>query len=355
MKNPNSYFEQRDNNNIERLREIIPTMPDYVEDYFLSIQTRTTPLTRLNYACDLRIFFDFLAERKYKKNVKEISLADLDFLTAKDVERFLDYLSYYKRDGKIYKCKENAKERKLCSVRAFLKFMFKSDMISSNIAEKVDSVKLHEKPILYLENHEVNELLDTTLSGDGLSSRQKSWHNITKTRDNAIISVFLGTGIRISELVGINVEDIDFEQNAIKITRKGGNQQIVYFPREVNEALNDYLDWLEVYTTEHEDFAAKITDREALFLSMQGTRITVRAVENLVKKYAKIISPLKKITPHKLRSTFGTGLYRDTHDIYIVADVLGHKDINTTKKHYAATSEEMRKDVAKTVKLKKDE
>ena len=87
---------------------------------------------------------------------------------------------------------------------------------------------------------------------------------------------------------------------------------------------------------------------------MQYRRITVRAVENLVKKYAKIVTPLKKITPHKLRATYGTALYRETGDIYIVADVLGHRDVNTTRKHYAAITEDHRKSVAGAVKLHDD-
>ena len=228
-------------------------------------------------------------------------------------------------------------------------------MITANIAEKVDSVKIHEKPILFLDNNEVNDLLDTVETGYGLSSRQKSWHDLTQKRDIAILSLFLGTGMRISELVGIDKNDVDFASNAVKITRKGGNTSIVYFPEEVSSALEDYLNWIDEYSKRNVDFLKKITDTNALFLSLQGSRISVRAVENLVKKYAQIISPLKKITPHKLRSTFGTGLYRDTRDIYIVADILGHKDINTTKKHYAATSDELRRDVAKTLKLRKDD
>ena len=83
-------------------------------------------------------------------------------------------------------------------------------------------------------------------------------------------------------------------------------------------------------------------------------RISIRAVENLVQKYSKIVTPLKKISPHKLRSTYGTQLYRETQDIYVVADVLGHKDVNTTKKHYAAISEDIRRSVAGKVKLRDD-
>lgn len=82
--------------------------------------------------------------------------------------------------------------------------------------------------------------------------------------------------------------------------------------------------------------------------------MNVRSVENLVKKYAKIVTPLKKITPHKLRSTYGTALYQETGDIYLVADVLGHKDVNTTKKHYAALDDARRRQAAKAVRLRED-
>lgn len=354
MKNE-SYFDNRDKNNLERLENICEKLPEYVEDFFLSIQMRTTPLTRLNYASDLHTFFDFLAQKKFKKEIKDISIHDMDFITSRDLEKFLAYLSYYSKNGKVYKCNEHAKERKLCSVRSFLKFLFREDLITANIAEKVDSVKIHEKPILFLENNEVNDLLDTVETGSGLTSRQKTWHDLTQKRDIAILNLFLGTGMRISELIGIDKNDIDFSSNAVKITRKGGNTSIVYFPEEVAVALQDYLAWIDEYSEKNAEFAKKIVNTDALFLSLQGSRISVRAVENLVKKYAQIISPLKKITPHKLRSTFGTGLYRDTRDIYIVADILGHKDINTTKKHYAATSDELRRDVAKSLKLRKDD
>ena len=90
----------------------------------------------------------------------------------------------------------------------------------------------------------------------------------------------------------------------------------------------------------------------ALFLSLQKKRISVRAVEKLVKKYSECSTPLKKITPHKLRSTYGTALYEQTGDIYVVAEVLGHKDVNTTKKHYASISDNIKRSVANKVKLR---
>ena len=93
---------------------------------------------------------------------------------------------------------------------------------------------------------------------------------------------------------------------------------------------------------------------DALFLSLQKKRMDVRSVQNLVKKYARVITPLKNISPHKLRSTFGTNLYNETGDIYLVADVLGHSDVNTTRRHYAAMSDENRRVAAHKIHLRDD-
>ena len=205
--------------------------------------------------------------------------------------------------------------------------------------------KLHEKPILRLERDEMQKLLDTVATGDGLTQRQQKYLCFTRTRDAAMLLLFLGTGIRVSECVGLNVDDLDFELNAFLVTRKGGDQSILYFPDQVAEALRAYLNQRETIEPlpGHED---------ALFLSLQKRRITQRAVENMVKKYALVAAPLKKrISPHKLRSTFGTNLYQETGDIYLVADVLGHADVNTTRRHYAAMTDAHKREAARRVTL----
>ena len=160
----------------------------------------------------------------------------------------------------------------------------------------------------------------------------------------ALLTLLLGTGIRVSECVGLDLKDLDFESNGIRIKRKGGYESIVYFGDEVETALLDYLEQRHHIPMQgHEN---------ALFLSLQNRRMAVRSVENLVKKYASRVTTLKKITPHKLRSTYGTSLYRETGDIYLVADVLGHKDVNTTRKHYAALEDERRRSAANKVRLR---
>ena len=346
-----SFYEEREINCIERLNAIIDLLPYYVRDFFIGVEPRTSALTRLNYGYDLRIFFDFLSKKVFRnKDVLDISIDDLAKLQASDFEYYLSYLSHYVVNGKEERCTETGKARKLSTLRAFYKHFFNKNMLPANTPAKVLMPKIHEKEIIRLESNEkkdeISDMLNVVESGNGLTKRQSVFHNATKYRDTAIITLFLGTGIRISELVGLNIEDIDMKSNSFVVTRKGGNRSMLYFNDEVASALNIYY--------EDRLFNKEVDEQErALFLSLQNKRISTRTVQELVKKYAKIISPLKKITPHKLRSTFGTNLYKQTGDIYVVASILGHKDVNTTKKHYAAQTEEIRKNAAKAYSLKK--
>lgn len=344
-----NYYQERNIKNLDQIDRLLSELPKYCEDFMRGVETRTSTLTRLNYCYDLRIFFDFLSRKKFReKEICDITLEDLDRVTETDIEIFLSYLSNYRFHDKLLSCNERAKARKLSTVRSFFKFFFNKGLLEVNHTAKVPTPKLHEKEIIRLEGNEISALLDVAEDGCGLPSHADGYHEKTKIRDIAILSLFLGTGIRISELVGLNNESVNFADNSFIVTRKGGNQAILYFSNEVADALLAYI-------TQKQDDNKIPKEEHALFLSMQYKRITVRAVENLVKKYAKIISPLKKITPHKLRSTYGTSLYRATGDIYIVADVLGHKDVNTTRKHYAAITEDHRRSVAGVVKLHKKE
>ncbi len=346
------YYIKRNNKNLETIEKLLENeLPSFCYDYFLAIDAQTSSLTRLNYAHDLKIFFYFIQEKKFRGNKKlnDFTLSDLELITSNDIEYFLSYLSHYHYGDAEHNCNDRAKARKLSSVRAMFKYFFNKGLIGVDNTAKVATPKLHEKPIIRLDSEEVFNILDAAESGAGLTAHQMFYHEKNKVRDGAILMLFLGTGIRISELVGLNNEDINFNDNSFVVTRKGGSKSILYFDDNVAGALMRYMDYKE------QSGAEKQSDNIPLFLSSQGKRITVRAVENMVQKYAKIVSPLKKISPHKLRSTYGTQLYKATGDIYIVADVLGHKDVNTTRKHYAAISEDNRRAVAGKVKLKRDD
>ena len=346
-----NYHDQVNINNEKRLRELIRELPRFSAEFFRGIEPTTSSRTRIAYAFDLGIFFHFLQDQNsYLKDkpIPDWPIDILDQIKAVDIEEYLSWLNYYVKDGKEYTNDEQAKKRKLIALRSFYNYYYKKERITTNPAVLVDIPKLHEKEIVRLDIDEVAKLLDEVESGEDLTDRQKAFHDRTKVRDLAMMTLLLGTGIRVSECVGLDINDVDFNNNGIKIRRKGGYEAVVYFGDEVRETLENYLVEREkmVPCTGHED---------ALFLSLQNKRMGVRSVEKMVKKYAELVTTLKKITPHKLRSTYGTNLYRATGDIYLVADVLGHKDVNTTRKHYAALEDDRRRSAADKVVLRKEE
>ena len=345
----NNYFVDRDYKNLDKINNLLKGLPNFCSEFILGIEQRTSVLTRLGYLSDIKLFLEYLngyVSEFYTDDIRKYTYQDLAKVTQTHIEMFLSYLKLYKQENNYVRNGENSIARKLSSIRSLLKYFFKKDIIDKNVAAKVDTPKIHEKNITRLEVDEVAKLLNLSEDGFDLTRMQQGFHKHTKERDYAMLSLFLGTGIRISECVGLNVEDVDFTQNAFNITRKGGNRVTLYFNEEVADALLNYLEVRNKIKDLPED-------ENALFLSLQNKRINVRTVQILVKKYAHLINPLKKITPHKLRSTFGTNLYRETNDIYVVASVLGHKDINVTRKHYAAISDDIKRDaLTKSVKLR---
>ncbi len=351
-KNNLTYHEQLKIDYTLRLRNLLKTLPGFAKDYFRSIEPRSSAKTRISYAYDIRIFFHFLIENNptYKDyKITDFTLNDLEKITASDIEEYQEYLKVYESDGKQITNNEKGLARKLSALRSFYKYFYKHEFIKYDPTVLVDMPKLHDKAIVRLDVDEVALLLDYVENcGDQLSGQAALYYEKTKLRDIAILTLLLGTGIRVSECVGLDMEDIDFKNNGIKVTRKGGNEMVVYFGDEVEHALKNYL------YNKRNAVTTVVGHESALFLSTQKKRMGVQAVENMVKKYAKQVTPNKKITPHKLRSTYGTSLYKETGDIYLVADVLGHKDVNTTKKHYAAIDEDRRRKAANIVKLRQD-
>lgn len=346
--NQNNYHDEQNKENILKMRAVLETLPPFCKTFFRGIEEYTSARTRLAYAYDLRLFFEYIHENNAmcaKMEIKEFPLSLLDKLTRLDIEEYLEYMSLYQKNGKDISNAERGKARKLAALRSFYNYFYQSELIQNNPAALVPLPKLHDKEIIRLEPNEVAKLLDQVEDGTNLTKKELEYHKKTKVRDVALLTLLLGTGIRVSECVGLDLQDVNFEVCGIKIRRKGGYEAVVYFGEEVETALLDYLE-------ERNHIIPAEGHENALFLSLQNRRLTVRSVENLVKKYASRLTTLKKITPHKLRSTYGTTLYQESGDIYLVADVLGHKDVNTTRKHYAAQEDERRRAAVKYVRLR---
>lgn len=346
-----TYAQERAKDLQYLTRSLLRELPDVCTNFILAIEPTTQPLTRYAYASDLKLFFFYLISecpRFANLKIVDISPQDLNDVRPRDMYMYLDYLSLYIKGEAEITNSELGKMRKLSSLRSFYKYMFKNGLIDADVASLIDLPKRHDKPILRMEIDEVARMLDLVESGEGMNPRQKSYNQHTRVRDLAILTLFLDTGIRVSELVGINISDLDFSINGFLVTRKGGNQTILYFSDEVEETLRAYLKL-------RKEITALPGDEDALFLSLQNRRISVRAVQMIVKKYATQAAPLKKhLSPHKLRSTFGTNLYHETGDIYLVADVLGHSDVNTTRRHYAAMSDDRRRMAARKIRSRDD-
>lgn len=350
--NVQTYHQSTSNQNTVKLRELLKTMPPFCRDYFRGIEPTTTAKTRIGYGYDIRTFFRFLLAQNpmfHHVEMIQIRLQDLEQLQPVDIEEYLEYLKYYTYEGQVFTNDERGIKRKFASLRSFFLYYQKRDLIKNNPTVVVDMPKLHDREIIRLDPDEVSELLDLVeRGGDNLSGMKKVYYEKNKCRNIAIFTLFLGTGIRVSECVGLDIEDVDFRNNRIRIIRKGGKEEYVYFGTEVADALKNYI------MEERVHIKAKEGHEHALFYSIQKRRISVQGVENLVNQYTSQITTFKHITPHKLRSTYGTALYQQTGDIYLVAEVLGHNDVNTTRKHYAAMDDAQKRSAANAVTLHKN-
>ncbi len=361
------YTEQREIACEEKITEIRRELPPLAGDFLRSLETTLSPLTRLGYARDLRVFFRYLAAENGAfagLAPEEIRAENFDKLTLRDLEMYQSYLKQYVLDSRLWsesterdqslsdmtdenpvlvRNHEAGIARKLCALRAFFRYLYRRDLVRQNVAEKLTVPRQRKKPTIYLEKEEIRRLMDTVFTSEGMTKNQQAYLEHTKTRDLAILSLLLGTGIRASELVGLDIRDVSLPQREFVITRKGGNAATLMFNKQVADCLADYM-------AERRQIEAVPGHEQALFLSLQRKRLTVRSLEYLVKKYAQIAAPMKQhLSPHKMRSTFGTNLYFASGDIELVAEMLGHASVDTTKKHYVGNSEGQKRRAARLV------
>ena len=336
-----TYRDEKNVRILEKINDITVDLPMFVRRFANEylVTKNKAPRTVLGYVGDIKVFFEYL-EKTMGIPVMQIRIQTLGSLTADDIQDYLMYLMRYNRtDPNNQKTiresnQASSRARKLSSLRALYRYLIAHNHLEKNVAELVDMPKIEEKAITYLEKEEVRDVLQGAETGGSLTEAQFKFAKSSRMRDIAILTLLLNTGIRVSEMVGIDLQDIDWNERRIKIFRKGRKEQYVYFNDPVAETLQDYIDYERKTPSE---------DMSALFISRKGQRISVRAVERLVKKYTASVVPMKRITPHKLRSTFATNLYEETGDIYVTSDALGHSSLETVKKYTNLHDERRRK------------
>ena len=352
MGKDSEFYKDKKKAQTIRLRELLIQLPPCAVDYIHSKEVTSQVSTLVQYSYDLITFFTFMKDQNpvfRNKDPKEISVDLISKISPEDILEYQRYLelnvdrNHYHENGK------KAIARKMSPLRGMFKFLLVYKKIKENPMELVPLPRLKkDKNIIRMNADEVQSMMNTAEYGAGtMSDRQRKFAEKTKFRDVAILTLMLNTGIRVSECNGLDLNDVDLNANTLTIVRKGGAQDLLYFGDLVHDAISDYLE------LERKGIQVREGHEKAMFLSLQGKRISVDAIENLVKKYAKIAVPNKKITPHKLRSTYGTALYRETGDIRLVADVLGHENINTTIDYYAAIEDEHKRQARNAVDYKK--
>lgn len=313
----------------EKADEILTELPEFVKAFIDDCRGKNrSERTILGYVTDIKTFFTVLLQENPSLNgdIKNITLDVIGSLTYKDLNEFILDIKSYSVNGEKRMNKEYAKNRKVATIRSLFKYLYANRDIPDNPASILKGPTIHDKEPVVLDVEESNDILSSIKNQTGhSSSRQAKRCEKTKYRDLAIVTLLLGTGIRVSELVGINLKDFNWKKNGVRVTRKGGNEQTVYFNEDVKKAIYDYI--------QHERKSPD-DDPDALFVSSQNRqRLSVRSVERMIKKYAQTNVPDKKITPHRLRASYGTNLLAATGDINLVADALGHSNLASVKKY----------------------
>ncbi len=286
---------------------------------YLAVEKGYSPLTIEEYNRDLKLFYQYLLDK-------------FDYPEEFEIEKITKYeLSEYL--GDIILVKDNApstRNRKLYSIRSFFKYLNKYELITVNPALTIEASKteMRAEPI-YMKLEDARRYVEAV----------EHYNSINQCRDLAIIKLFLYAGLRVSELVNLNLSNLDFEEGSVKFFGKGSKERTIPLHEDVLDAVNYYLPERNKITVKNSQ------DKNALFLSRHGRRISIRSIQLLVKKYAKLagVKNSDKITPHKLRHTFASMLYYQTKDIKVLQDLLGHSDISTTQ-IYTHTDIEQKKE-----------
>lgn len=306
-------------------------IPFFAYDYFDYNISSMSELSLIQYYYDLNNFFHWLLEQrrfdsqKFKKMTPDI----LDSLTIEDINSYKKTLIRIKSDdGTIRESSKPYRARKISSLRSFLKYMALKGYGSQNLVQLIKIPEVPKGSPKALNSSETRRLLEAV---DNYPEKRKD--RPTKLRDKAIITTLLGTGMRVSELVGIDISDIDFYEDEILIVRKGGDKDKVFMPQEVELAITDYIN-------NQRCNIKNSLNSPALFLNYNGDRLPVRSVQMLIDKYSKFAGINDNITPHTLRRTFGTNVYRETGDLKMVRDSLHHKSVQTSLDHYVESSED---------------
>lgn len=331
----------------EKLRERLLRLPEFVVDYIFQLEYRKKELrTRIEYAKDLELFFDFLIHAGLVDTDERtnIEVKDLEELKPRDIGNFLSYLTSYRKSfltatGKLIETEftnsEAGKSRKIATLHEFYSYLVENELVSKDITKKID-VKVDRQASIKnrLTPEDIQKFYNTILEDTNIANdREFIYHKKVKFRDYIIVLLLSYTGIRISELVQLDLGDIGVDEKAMVVVRKGGQKEKVDLPNIIIEDINEFLRQRDTLPV----------DTKAIFVSLHKKRIDPKTVRAMLDKYRVRAGIKMKITPHVFRRTFGTEHYNRYRDMYLTAQIMGHRSAETTRKFYADPAEERKR------------
>ena len=342
------YKDQTQEKYRNKIKEMFTYMPVFCKDYYFARHQKLSEKTQYDYLCKLKIFLEYLVGNCLffnNKKMSEITVDDLVKLNQKDMIEFCSWLSEQKSHRNSKKASTNSKrtvDNYIACLSSYYSYFVREGYISINPFTGMDRAKPKPKPILYLKDDEKIDVFNTLLYGQGLTAKQlEDFNNRTSIRDKCIITLLLSTGLRVSELVSLDVADVDFKHSLITVQRKGDKTDNVYLSDEMIEILSDYIEnWREPYISNDIDVPLFISTKGKD--ETRGKRLSVRSIELLVKKFCKAagVTNADKMTPHKLRSTFAMNSLAATGNIALVKEQLAHSNLNTTQIYAKATDKD---------------
>ncbi|MBD2845433.1 tyrosine recombinase XerS [Paenibacillus sp. IB182496] len=339
---------------MQRIERKLNGLPWYVAEFIETKKRSFAPTTLLNYCHDYLIFFDWLAGQEASgASSDEIALDTLEALTVRKAEQFLQHLEYTLGNHKL------TVNRKLSSLKSLFDYLQNiaetrelKPYIQRNVMAKMDLNAVKESPETLAKSIDGKILRETefeafrrfVMHGFGErhahESRIRKFHLLNRERDTAIVSLILGSGLRLSEVAGIDLEDVDLERAYVRVTRKGNKKQYVYFSKQ---ALADLHQYLRVRDARYRPKSRERCLFVAAAIGRKGDsrRLTARAIEKRIQQYAAAYGK-PSLTVHALRHSFATRYHLENNDVPKLKNQLGHASIQTTMIYTHLRDEEMR-------------
>ena len=345
------YKQEQDLLKTLKIKDIEKELPFFFTQFMISIQNSKSVNTQLNYARRIYLFLKWLTtEHEFSKgkSIKELSSEDLESVTFQDADMYAYFIKTHSlnSNGTFYlkNSKPTTINAYISAVSSLYKRLYRLNIVNNNPFEGIERAKINEEPKIRLDEIDSELFFSTLKNGNGLSKHMNDYRetNNTVLRDICICSILNSTGIRVSELVGLDVSDIDLERCRFCVIRKGGKTEYVYFSDNLKEIIEEYLEIRPLFHPSEND--------DALFLRTQGMkydrdnegnftenisddkRISVRSIQRIVKKYAvaSAIVDSSKFTTHKFRHTYATNMLKATGNLALVKKELGHTSIQST-------------------------